>query len=229
MIHILKLQAFEKFWYLSYCYEIEESELKTDGDILGIDLGVKNLAVVSDGTVYKNINKSKRVKRLKKRKKYLQRQLSKKYEMNKVGQKYVKTNNIKKLEYKIKMIDRKLKNIRNTYIHTITYQLVMRAKLLCIEDLNVSSMLKNKYLSKSIQEQEFYKFRQYLTYKCKAYGVALVIADRFYPSTKIMSCCGYKFKYVSLSQRTLTCPCCNKSIDRDLNAAINLRNYALSQ
>lgn len=217
-----------KFWYLSYSMEVADTPLKTDGDIIGIDLGVKNLAVTSDGVVYGNINKSRTVKKLERRKKRLQRKLSKKYLLNKVGGRYVKTNNIRKLENRIKLIDRRLKNIRDTYIHTITYQLVTRAKLLCIEDLNVSGMMKNKYLSKAIQEQNFYKFRKYLTYKCLGYGVQLVIADRFYPSTKIMSCCGHKLRYVSLSDRTLVCPSCGKVIDRDLNAAINLRNYAIS-
>ena len=90
-------------------------------------------------------------------------------------------------------------------------------------------MLKNKHLSKSIQEQEFYKFRQYLTYKCQFYGVSLVVADRFFPSSKICSCCGSKKKFLSLSERTYRCTQCGLEIDRDLNAALNLRGYALAQ
>lgn len=217
-----------KYWFLSYGYELPDTELKDEGEVLGVDLGIKNLAVTSDGEYIKNINKTKRVKQLEKRKRHLQRKLSRKYELNKQGAKYIKTNNIIKLENEIRLITRKLKNIRDTYIHTITYRLATRAKLICIEDLNVIGMMKNKHLSKAIQEQEFHKFRTYLEYKCPAYGAQLIVANRFYPSTKTMSCCGYVFKYVSLSQRTLICPCCGKSIDRDLNAAINLRNYALA-
>lgn len=217
-----------KYWFLSYSFEVETVKLKTEGDIIGIDLGVKSLAVTSDGVVYKNINKSKRVLQLEKRKRHIQRSISRKYEMNKQGNKYVKTNNILKLENELRLVNRKLRNIRDTYLHTVTYELATRAKLICIEDLNVSGMLKNRHLSKVIQEQEFYKFRQYLTYKCKAYGTQLVIADKFYPSTKLMNCCNNKLKYVSLSQRTLVCPCCGKVVDRDLNAALNLRDYALA-
>lgn len=218
-----------KFWYLSYSSEFIEPELKTEGDTLGIDLGIKSLATVSDGEVFGNINKTSRVKELEKRKKRLQRKLSKKYDMNKRGGKYIKTNNIKKLEQSVRMLDRRLKNIRDTYLHTVTYRLVSRAKAICIEDLNVSGMLKNKYLSKSIQQQEFYKFRQYITYKCQGYGVDLTIADRFYPSSKMCSCCGNKKNFLSLSERTYRCYSCGSVLDRDLNAAINLRNYILAQ
>jgi len=218
-----------KFWYLSYSYEIQEHEKKTEGEIIGIDLGIKSLAVTSDGKFYKNINKISRVKKLEKRKRHLQRRLSKKYEMNKQGNKFNKTQNIIKLEREIKLIDRKLSNIRDTYIHTITYRLASRAKTICIEDLNVSSMMKNKHLSKAIQQQEFRKFRTYIEYKCQAYGTNLIVADRFYPSSKLTNCCGHRFKFLSLSQRQLTCPICGKITDRDLNAALNLRNYALAQ
>lgn len=218
-----------KFWYLSFSYEIQEPEKKTEGETIGVDLGIKSLAVTSDEEFYENINKSKRVKKLERRKKNLQRKLSKKYEMNKQGKKFIKTKNIIKLERQIKLVDRKLKNIRDTYIHTITYRLVSRAKTICIEDLNVSGIMKNKYLSEAIQQQEFYKFRHYIEYKCQGYGTNLIVADRFYPSSKTTSCCGYKFNFLSLSQRQITCPICGKTIDRDLNAAINLRNYALAQ
>ena len=218
-----------KFWYLSFSYEIECLPKSTSDKIVGVDLGIRSLAVSSDGVVYPNINKTKRVRQLEKRKCHLQRKLSNKYEMNKDGNIYIKTNNIKKLERQIRLIDRTLSNIRDTYIHQVTYDLVKtKPNCIVIEDLNVSGMLKNKHLSKSIQKQCFYKFRQYLTYKCEFYGSNLVIADRFYPSSKICSCCGFKKKFLSLSQRTYTCNNCGASSDRDLNASINLRNYALS-
>ena len=215
-----------KYWYFSYSFEVTSLPKSTSSEIIGVDLGVKSLAVTSDGFIYKNINKTKRVQQLERRKRHLQHKLSRKYEANKVGGKYVKTNNIIKLEQEIKMIHRKLKNIRDTYIHQVTYDLVRtKPGYIVIEDLNVSGMLKNKHLSKAIQQQEFYKFRQYLTYKCEFFGVGLIVADRFYASTKIMSCCGYKHKFISLSQRILYCPECGEVIDRDLNAAINLKNY----
>lgn len=215
-----------KFWYFSFSYEVAESKPVEEGEIIGVDLGIKSLAVTSDGVVYDNINKSKRVKQLEKRKCHLQRQLSRKYEQNKDGRKYVKTNNIIKLEREIRLIDRKLKNIRDTYIHTVTTDIVKtKPYKVVIEDLNVSGMMKNRHLSKSIQQQEFYKFRQYITYKCQAYGSRLVVADRFYPSSKKCSNCGVVKKFLPLSERIYRCPDCGLVLDRDLNASINLKNY----
>lgn len=215
-----------KFWYFSFSYEYNEPEPISSGNIIGVDLGVKSLAVTSDGVEHPNINKSKHVKQLEKRKRHLQRKLSRKYELNKDGRKYVKTNNIVKLEHEIRLIDRKLRNIRDTHIHTVTMDIVRtKPYAVVIEDLNVSGMLKNKHLSKSIKEQEFYKFRQYITYKCQAYGSRLVVADRFYPSSKKCSNCGVVKKFLPLSERTYTCPHCGLVIDRDLNAAVNLKNY----
>lgn len=215
-----------KFWYFSFSYEISDEELSISEEVIGVDLGIKSLAVTSDGVVYKNINKTKRVKQLEKRKCRLQRQLSRKYEANKEVNKYVKTNNILKLEQELRLVIRKLKNIRDTYIHQVTYDLVKtKPGYIVIEDLNVKGMLKNKHLSKAIQEQEFYKFRQYLAYKCQYYGTELIVADRFYPSSKTCSCCGFKKKFLSLSERTFICPECDLVIDRDLNAAVNLKNY----
>lgn len=193
---------------------------------IGIDLGVKDLAILSDTTKYKNINKTKRVKQLKKRIKRLQRQLSRKYRMNKQGDKYVKTNNILKLKKKLLKLQHQLTNIRKNYRHQITSELVKREpSFISMEDLNVKGMMKNKHLSKAIQEQGFYEFRTFLTYKCKDHGIPLYIVDRFYPSSKTCSCCGYKNKDLKLSDRTYKCPNCNTVIDRDINAAINIRNY----
>ena len=219
-----------KFWYLSYSYEVDELPLSQSKEVEGVDLGIKNLAISSNGCVYKNINKTRKVKQLEKRKHHLQRKLSKKYEMNKNGNKFVKTNNIIKLEKQIRLIDRRLRNIRDTYIHQVTYDLVKtKPSQIVIEDLNIRGMMKNKHLSKAIQQQEFYKFRQYLTYKCQFYGICLTVADRFYPSSKTCSCCGSKKKFLSLKERTYICSECGLTIDRDFNAALNLRNYALVQ
>ena len=218
-----------KFWYLSFSYEIPDSDLVDSGEIIGVDLGIKNLAVLSNGITYKNINKSKRVKQLEKQKRHLQRSLSRKYEANKQGRKFIKTNNITKLENQIRLIDRRLKNIRDTYIHTVTAEIVkIKPYAVVIEDLNVSGMMKNKHLSKAIQQQEFYKFRQYLTYKCQGYGSRCIVANRFYPSSKKCSCCGNVKSYLSLSERTYKCNKCGVVINRDLNAAINLKNIIIA-
>ena len=215
-----------KYWYLSFSYEVNNLPKSDSDEVIGIDVGVSHLATISNGVVYENINKTKRVRQLEKRKRHLQRKLSRKYEANKEVNKYVKTNNILKLEQELRLVNRKLKNIRDTYIHQVTYNLVKtKPGYIVIEDLNVRGMLKNKHLSKAIQEQEFYKFRQYLTYKCQFYGIELIVADRFYPSSKTCSCCGYKKKFLSLSERTFICPECGQVIDRDLNAAINLKIY----
>lgn len=211
-----------KFWYFSFSYEIPDSDLLENGDIIGVDLGVKSLAVLSNGVVYDNINKSKRIKQLEKRKRHLQR----KYEANKEGNKFIKTNNILKLENQIRLIDRRLRNIRDTYIHTVTAEIVKTKPFaVVIEDLNVSGMMKNKHLAKAIQQQELYKFRQYISYKCQGYGSHCIVADRFYPISKKCSCCGNIKRQLSLSERTYKCDKCGLIINRDLNASINLEIY----
>lgn len=218
-----------KFWFLTYGIELNALPASESKQVLGVDLGIKNLAVCSDGREYRNINKDKTVLKLERRLKRLQRRVSRKYEINKVNGKFVKTNNILKLETEIRLIHRRLKNIRNTYIHQVTFDLVRtKPGKIVIEDLNVSGMMKNKYLADSIRKQCFYLFRQYLTYKCEFYGVQLVVADRFFASSKICSCCGNKRKFLSLSERTYRCSECGTLIDRDYNASLNLRNYALT-
>lgn len=191
---------------------------------MGVDLGIKNFAITSDGVIYPNINKTKRVRQLEKRKRHLHHLLEHKYKINGF---YQKTSNIEKLEAKYLITSRKLKNIRETYLHQITYDLVKsKPGIIVIEDLAVSKMLTTSYLRKSILQQEFFKFRQYLTYKCKFYGVQLVVADRYFASSKTCSCCKTERKSLSLSERTFICPKCGYTQDRDINAAINLRNYA---
>lgn len=199
------------------------SDKKEQG--IGIDLGVKDLAILSDGTKYKNINKTKRVKRLEKRKKRLQRKVSRKYEMNKNGDKYVKTNNSIKLQKQILKITKNLDGIRKNYRHQVTSEIVKREPIfICMEDLNVKGMMKNKYLSKSIQEQGFGYFKTYITYKCDERNIPIYCVDRWYPSSKTCSHCGYIKKDLKLSDRIYNCPNCGISIDRDINAAINLKS-----
>ena len=217
-----------KYWYLSFSYELEPIQEELTDEVLGIDLGIKDLAILSSGVRYRNINKDNNVIRLEERKRRLQRQLSRMYEKNKQGNRYIKTNNIRKLEQKLKLINRKLSNIRKTYIHQVTMQIV-KTKPSCIvlENLSISGMMKNKHLAKSIQDQLLYFFRQCIEYKSAFYGsIEVIFAKRKYPSSKKCSSCGVVKKFLSLSERTYRCECCGLVIDRDLNAAYNLRNLA---
>ena len=214
-----------KYWYLSVGLERKEQNQELTDISLGVDLGLKDLAICSDGKVYKNINKTRVVKKLEKRLRRLQRQVSRKYDKNKKGKEYVKTSNIIKLEKSIQLLHRKLANIRNNYLHQTTTEIVKTKPFrVVIEDINVKGIMKNRHLSKAISKQGFYKFRRMLEYKCKFNGIELVVADRFYPSSKTCSKCGNINKNLKLSDRVYKCEC-GLSIDRDLNASINLSNY----
>ena len=131
-----------------------------------------------------------------------------------------------KLEKKVLKTYKRVSNIRDNYIHQITTALVKtKPEYIVIEDLNVSGMMKNRHLSKAVMNQKFYEFRRILTYKCSLYGIPLFIANRFYPSSKTCSRCGHIKKDLKLNERVYRCPECGLEIDRDLNAAINLREY----
>lgn len=216
-----------KYWYLSLGIECDENQVELNKDLsIGIDLGVKDLAILSTGEVYKNINKSKEMRRLYKKLKRLQRQVSRKYEMNKDGKKFIKTNNIIKLEREIKLVYRRITNIRQNYNHHLTSFVIKQLPYrVVIEDLNVKGMMKNKHLSKAIGQQCFYEIRRQLEYKCKWNGIELVVVDRFYPSSKLCSDCGHKKVDLKLSDRTYICDNCGLIIDRDFNASLNLANY----
>lgn len=217
-----------KYWYLSVGIEQEEIKEELTDVSLGVDVGLKDLAICSDGTVYKNINKTYVVRKIEKRLKRLQRQVSRKYEQNKKGKEFVKTKNIIKLEKQIQQVHRRLANIRNNYLHQTTTNIVKtKPYRVVIEDLNIKGMMKNRHLSKAISKQGFYEFRRQLEYKCKFRGIELVIADRFYPSSKTCSQCGEIKKDLKLKDRVYKCSC-GLNIDRDLNASINLSNYKLA-
>lgn len=221
-----------KYWYLSYSYEVPDEDVVTDDEelsgSLGIDLGIKDFAILSDGTHFVNINKSPEVKRLRKRLKHLQRQVSHKYEANcstdKNGKKiYHKTNNIKRLERQIKLIYRRIRNVLTTYMYEVAKAVVRtKPQVITIEDLNVKGMLQNPHLARAVQEECFYRFRQILTYKCQLNGIELRLADRWYPSSNTCSCCGSIKHNLKLNDRTYICPVCGFILDRDENAAINL-------
>lgn len=214
-----------KYWYISVSIEEENEYEELTDESLGIDLGIKELAICSDGTIYGNINKTVKVKKLEKRLRRLQRRVSRKYQNNKEGSKFVKTCNIIKLEKQIKLLQRRLSNIRKNYLHQTTASIVKtKPRRIVIEDLNVSGMMKNRHLAKAIQKQGFYEFRRQLEYKAKHKGIEFVIANRFFPSSKTCSNCGIINKNLKLSDRMFNCEC-GFSIDRDLNASLNLAKY----
>ena len=226
--HNPRISYDNKYWYLAVGLEREPIKEKLTKASLGIDLGIKELAVCSDGKVYKNINKTQKVRKIEKSLKRLQRRVSRKYEKNKQGKKYIKTKNIIRLETKIKRIHRRLSNIRNNHLHQTTTSIVKtKPYRVVIEDLNVKGMMKNKNLSDAIRKQGFYEFRRQLEYKCKFRGIELVVADRFYPSSKTCSQCGKIKNDLKLKDRIYRCDC-GLEIDRDLNAAINLSRYKLA-
>lgn len=212
-------------WWISVGIETQECTSRPAGDGIGIDLGIKDLAICSDGNTYKNINKSRKVKKLEKQKRRLQRSVSRKYVLNKKGGSYCKTRNIVKNEMRLLKVTRRLTNIRKDYISQTTAEIVNRKpRFIVIEDLNVSGMMKNRHLSKAVQNQGFYEFRRQLTYKCEDMGINLVVADRFFPSSKLCSCCGKIKTDLKLSDRIYRCECGNV-IDRDFQASVNLKAY----
>ena len=216
------------FW-ISVGIEVEESiEVPTNNGV-GIDLGIKDLAICSDNNTYKNINKTKEVKRLKKKKRRLQRKVSRKYLINKKGVCYSKTSNIIKLENQLLKLNHRLTNIRHNYLHKTTSEIINRKPMfIALEDLNVTGMVKNKHLAKAIQDQSFYEFKRIISYKANWNNIKIIEVPRFYPSSKTCSECGSIKKDLKLSDREYICLECGCVIDRDYNASINLMKYGQS-
>lgn len=213
------------YWYVSVGIEVNDNTTLPSNEGIGIDLGIKDLAICSDGNTYKNINKTQTVKKLEKKKRRLQRSISRKYEENKKGASYCKTSNIIKSEKELLKLNHRLTNIRQNYLHQTSAKIVKREpSFICIEDLNVSGMMKNKHLSKAVQQQGFYEFRRQIEYKTMWNNIPVVIADRFFPSSKLCSCYGSIKKDLKLSDRIYKCECGN-IIDRDYQAALNLKQY----
>lgn len=213
-------------YFVSILCEVEEIQArpKLEENGLGIDLGIKEFAVRSDGKIHKNINKTRNVRKLEKKLKREQRSLSRKYEnLKKRGEKTVtKRANIDKNILRVQKLHARLSNIRLEYVKSIVDQVVKtKPRYITIEDLNVKGMMKNRHLSKAVAQQCFYTFQTWILAKCKEYGIELRQVDRFYPSSKSCSCCGQKKVDLKLSDRTYKCDCGNE-IDRDLNASINL-------
>ena len=213
-----------KYWYLSYTEDVETKvqNLPDYTDGIGIDLGIKTLATVSDGTIVPNIKAFRRVRILNKRLKRLQRKVSRKYLINKCN-KHNKTKNIIKLERRIKLIHRSLKNIRINHIRKFVSELVKKQpQYIAIEDLNVKGMMRNKHLAKDIVNCSFYTIKEHLIKKAKERNIVVRLVDRFYPSSKTCSNCGSYKKDLKLSQRVYHCNSCQKEIDRDFNASRNI-------
>ena len=212
-------------WWVSVSIETNDNPDIPKSEGVGIDLGLKDLAVCSDGNTYKNITKSPKVKKLEKKKRRLQRSISRRYNMNKKGVRYEKTSNIIKREKELLKLTKRLTNVRHNHLHQTTSEIIKRKpSFICIEDLNVSGMMKNKHLSKAIQQQGFYEFRRQVEYKSAWNNIPVIIADRFFPSSKLCSCCGEIKKDLKLSDRIYQCDCGN-IIDRDYQASLNLKQY----
>lgn len=210
-------------YYVSVLVDVPQKEIeKPTNQGIGIDLGIKDLAICSDKQVFENINKSKEVKRLEKKLKREQKSLSRMYENKKKGESTQK--NIQKQKRKVQRIYHRLNNIRTDYVNKTIVKIVKtKPSYITIEDLNISGMMKNKHLSKAISQQKLYEFRTKLTSKCHQNNIELRIVDRWFPSSKICNCCGNIKKDLKLSDRTYIC-ICGYVEDRDYNASLNLRD-----
>ena len=211
-------------YYVSVLIEIPNNKIANNSkEGIGIDLGLKDFAIVSNGKTYKNINKSAKLKKLEKQLIREQRSLSRKYENLKEGESTQRAN-IQKQKLKVQKLHHKIDNIRTDYINKTIAEIVKtKPSYITIEDLNVSGMMKNKHLSKAVASQKFYEFRTKLQAKCKESGIELRVVDRWYPSSKTCHCCGAIRKDLKLSDRIFRCDC-GYIEDRDFNAALNLRD-----
>lgn len=225
-------------YYISIIVEeVVKQNNKPYSSGIGIDLGIKEFATISDKRVYKNINKTNTIKKLKKSLKRQQRKLSRKYESLKIRNKKnggsATRQNIQKQVLKVQKLHDRLTNIRTDYLNKTINELVKtKPEFINIEDLNISGMIKNRHLAKAIAEQKFYEFRIKLINKCRQNNIEVRLSNRFYASSKTCSQCGYVKKDLKLNDRVYRCPQCGLVINRDLNASINLRDnqiYKIAQ
>ena len=219
-------------YFLSLVMEVDDIVKTENKSIkgLGVDLGIKDTAVCSDGKIFKNINKTKKVKKLKKKIKREQRKMSRSIEYSKTNKiKLKECKNFNKKKLKVQRLFYRLNCIRDDYSNKIVDEITRtKLKYITIENLKVSNMMKNRHLSKAIQEQNFFSIRTKLINKCKERNIELRLVDTFYPSSKICSCCGSIKKNLKLNDRIYKCSNCGLEIDRDYNASINLekaQNY----
>ena len=211
-------------FYVSVLVEIPDVNINNNlNEGIGIDLGLKDFAIISNGKTYRNINKSAGLKKLEKQLIREQRSLSRKYENLKKGE-FTQRANIQKQKLKVQKLHHKMDNIRTDYINKTIAEIVKtKPSYITIEDLNVKGMMKNRCLSKAVASQKFYEFRKRLKAKCDEKGIELRVADRFYPSSKTCHHCGSIRKNLKLSDRIYRCEC-GYVADRDLNAALNLKD-----
>ena len=211
-------------YYVSVLVEIPNNKIANNSNEgIGIDLGLKDLAIISNGKTYKNINKSAKLKKLEKQLIRGQRSLSRKYENSKKGESTQRAN-IQKQKIKVQKLYQKIDNIRTDYINKTIAEIVKtKPSFITIEDLNVKGMMKNRHLSKAVASQKFYEFRIKLQAKCNENGIELRVVDRWYPSSKTCHCCKNIKKDLRLSDRIFKCDC-GYIEDRDFNAALNLRD-----
>lgn len=215
-------------FYVSVVIDIPSPQYApSEGEPLGIDLGLKDFAILSDGTKFKNINKTAAVRRLEKKLRREQRRLSRKLEHKKKkgsDKPAAFFANISKNVLKVQKLHHRLASIRTNYTNQVIHAILKRGpSFIAIEDLNVSGMMKNRHLAKAVTACKFYEFRTKLTAKCHERGIELRVVDRFYPSSKTCHACGHVKKDLKLSDRTYTCTC-GYTADRDHNAALNLRD-----
>ncbi len=214
-------------YYVSVFCEVElkeQSQIKTH-DGIGVDMGVKHFATCSHHQTFENINKAIKVKKLEKSVKRQQRKISRSYEVNKNRKRgEFCAKNRKKQLVKIQKLHARLANIRKEYVRFVVDQLVKtKPTYITIEDLNVKGMMKNRHLAKAVMQQNFYTFKEWLTAKCKQHHIELRVVGRFYPSSKLCSCCGTKKIKLSLAERIFKCDACGVELDRDFNASLNLK------
>lgn len=211
-------------FYVSVLIEMPDGAITDDfSSGIGIDLGLKDFAIMSDGRIYKNINKSARIKKLEKQLARKQRCLSRKYENLKKGESTQRAN-IQKQRLKVQKLHHKMDNIRTDYINKTIAEIVKtKPSYITIENLNVRGMMKNRHLSKAVASQKFYEFRTKLLAKCRECGIEIRVVDRWFPSSKTCHCCGKIKKELKLSDRVFKCGC-GYTADRDFNAALNLRD-----
>lgn len=213
-------------YYVSVLVELPDRRPSiSSNEGIGIDLGLKDFAVCSNGKTYRNINKTAKVKKLEKQLRREQKCLSRKYENLKKNKKGGATQaNIQKQKLKVQKLHHRIGNIRTDYINkTIAGMVKTKPSHITVEDLNVKGMMKNRHLSKAVASQKFYEFRNKLKAKCDETGIELRVVDRFYPSSRLCHCCGSVRKDLKLSDRVYRCGC-GYVADRDLNAALNLRD-----
>ena len=211
-------------YYVSVIVDVDIPVVKNTNEGIGIDLGLKDFAICSDGNTYKNVNKTQKIRKIEKRLKREQKKLSRKYKFLKKKGGTATKSNINKQIVKVQRLHHKLNNIRTNYINkTISRIVNQKPRFITIEDLNIKGMMKNKHLSKAVASQKFYEFRNKLTNKCNVLGIELRIVDRFYPSSKLCHCCGSIKKDLKLKERIYKCDC-GYIEDRDYNASLNLRD-----